>query len=606
MCVCLVLHFGLGLGRWGSFSYGSAIGLSMELLRAEQSQRKRPKHWWEDSRAGPQLRTLIQVVATSGPRLGRSEHLLASVSEEETARPENEARLPIIPYAARRAKFLDWPDEQDDMKRRALHIVRVMLESDFGASKLGGLIYELSGVLEKEHQIQRSIELTFAKKAAATLLKRALSMWKLFKWHARSGYVLGLRITEQSLFDYLEDVKNNAAPTSLQATLEAVAFFHSLLGLTFQLDAVISHRVRGLAHTALLQKRPLKQARALLAQEVLWLEEVVCTSLDTAVVCVAGFLLYVLSNCARWGDAQASTLPELDETGERCILTSDTTRHKLSTTAQRKTTLLPFAAFGRLLHTAAWAEKWLSAMKRARLPRQGADYLLPSWNESTGTFLRRRMTSGEGSLHLREVLRQKGGPVQLPLPSSHSLKATQLSWMAKAGTFSLSERQILGHHLDRPSVSALTYGRQNFIGPLQKLRELLSNVVAGKFRPDDSASALVSRQIQDEELAADECEVALHGVAHRPDDSASEDLADDELQGSVGHVVPQAERRHIRAPDPLIYRQHSSSGTLHVLAAGGHKFLCGRPVTANYVAPATQSVAGAPLCFPCQKGQSSS
>ena len=297
---------------------------------------------------------------------------------------------------------------------------------------------------------------------------------------------------------------------------------------------------------------------------MLWLEEVVCTSLDTAVVCVAGFSLYVLTNCARWGDAQASTLPELDDTGERCILTSNTTRHKLSTAAQRKTTLLPFAAFGRLLHTSAWADKWLSAVKRARLPRQGADYLLPSWNESTGTFLRRRMTSGEGSLHLREVLRQKGGPVQLPLPSSHSLKAIQLSWMAKAGTFSLSERQILGHHLDRPAVSALTYGHQNFIGPLQKLHEMLSNVVSGKFRPDDSASALVSRQIHDEELySADECEVALHGAAQRPDDSESEDLADDELQGSVGHVVPEAERRHIRAPDALNEDGSDGNGADH-------------------------------------------
>ncbi len=33
----------------------------------------------------------------------------------------------------------------------------------------------------------------------------------------------------------------------------------------------------------------------------------------------------------------------------------------------------------------------------------------------------------------------------------------------------MSERQIMGHHLDRPSVSALMYGRQNFIPILIKV-----------------------------------------------------------------------------------------------------------------------------------------
>ena len=63
----------------------------------------------------------------------------------------------------------------------------------------------------------------------------------------------------------------------------------------------------------------------------------------------------------------------------------------------------------------------------------------------------------EATPHLREVLRQRGQGVTLPLLESHSLKATILSWLCKCGAFALSERQVLGHYLDRPSARALTY-----------------------------------------------------------------------------------------------------------------------------------------------------
>ena len=160
----------------------------MELLRAEQHQRKRPKHAWEkDSLSIP---TFVSTSVGATFKLGRTEHLLAELREPSVAAPHqsDSVKLPVLPYAARKAKMIDWPDVSDDMKRKSLHLIRIMVESDFHATKLGSVLYELSGALDKEPQIQRSIELTFAKKSVATLHKRTLAFWKMFKFHSDKGY----------------------------------------------------------------------------------------------------------------------------------------------------------------------------------------------------------------------------------------------------------------------------------------------------------------------------------------------------------------------------------------------------------------------------------
>ena len=242
------------------------------------------------------------------------------------------------------------------------------------------------------------------------------------------------------------------------------------------------------------------------------------------------------------------------------MLSSGTLRHKLASTAERKTTLLPFVGFGQLLISTPWAPKWLDAMKRARLPRSSVDYLLPSWNESSSQFIRRRMTSGEATpLHLREILSQMEQPVLHPLPSSHSLKVTLLSWACKSGQFTMVERQIIGHHLDRPSTSALTYGRANFVGPLGKVAGMLNKIHDGSFRPDASAAELIAQQLSQEEAASDELERKLHGEPCICEESASDDMGHDEADQAVVAAVPAAERRMVSAPDPSQFLVHLSS-----------------------------------------------
>ena len=235
---------------------------------------------------------------------------------------------------------------------------------------------------------------------------------------------------------------------------------------------------------------------------------------------------------------------------------------------------------------------------------ENRNYLLPAYSEQKGGWLDRRMTSGEASLWLIECLGHQGIEVfdETKLPSTHSCKTTVLSWMAKDGGFSLSERQIMGHHLDKPSVSALTYGRQNFIPILIKTRKMLDRIAAKIFLPDAKPSAMISRAIQFEEHRSDEMFKAM-GMPLKPqdeDDSASEVADMEDLEHETVGLVPAPERRLVAIRDPEKFEQHRLSGTLHYVL-NDQRFACGRIRGANYLEPMTESVHDAPICEQCRK-----
>lgn len=60
----------------------------------------------------------------------------------------------------------------------------------------------------------------------------------------------------------------------------------------------------------------------------------------------------------------------------------------------------------------------------------------------------------------------------------------RLSWAAKAGSLSVTERLWLGHHQNEESRMALTYPRDAFTAILIKLRRILESVKQGSFDPD--------------------------------------------------------------------------------------------------------------------------
>ena len=74
-----------------------------------------------------------------------------------------------------------------------------------------------------------------------------------------------------------------------------------------------------------------------------------------------------------------------------------------------------------------------------------------------------------------------------PVPTSRSLKATCLSWVAKAGV-SPPLRKLLGYHVDATELSVNTYSRDLLAPPLRELVRVLSLIALGAFSPDTTRS----------------------------------------------------------------------------------------------------------------------
>ena len=105
-----------------------------------------------------------------------------------------------------------------------------------------------------------------------------------------------------------------------------------------------------------------------------------------------------------------------------------------------------------------------------------------------GGWTSSKMDAWSATLWLREILVTGGLPRDAAATvSSHSLKATVLSWCAKAD-LPVSVRRLLGGHVSRSEKSVAICSRDALGGPLLQLDRLLDRVAKGDFLPDVTRS----------------------------------------------------------------------------------------------------------------------
>ena len=188
---------------------------------------------WAASRLQPQRHLLPweiglagEVFGANGPRiletisecpmqLGRHDFLLgvASSSQQVVHKP----LLPKLPGHVRKLKLMQWHPDSDDLRWRAVGMIRIMIESDLPATQLGLTIHDMAHDLSSEVEIRQTLSDLFSKKSPATLYKRARSFWKYFEW-MKGSYSQSLHLSEQRVYDYLCHLRDNqAAPSTGQA-----------------------------------------------------------------------------------------------------------------------------------------------------------------------------------------------------------------------------------------------------------------------------------------------------------------------------------------------------------------------------------------------------
>ncbi|CAE7648128.1 unnamed protein product [Symbiodinium sp. CCMP2592] len=417
------------------------------------------------------------------PMLGRFDGLRRAAIPAPAAGPW--AWVPKGTYEARRLLAARFAKSDDMLRLTALKKIRLIVLFFPDDSELGRNLLGSAGSLVEEAMLTSIIEDTFSGRAASTLLKRASDFSRFAKWI----------------------VASKGRPL-------AYKFFVHLTGAAQ--GSRISPRVQGAAKAMSMAKRPLWQAPPLPVEAVRLLEEFVHDSEDYARASIAGFILFCLYSSARWSDAARGTHLCIDVAGNGLVLLECSTKHYKTKAKDRKDTVLPLIALGSGLTQPSWGRVWMRKRALAGLP--DCSVIMPAMSPG-GNFLGRAMTAAEGSLWLREFLHLQGFAGDLEQYSSHSLKATALSWTAKSGTMTYEERLTQGHHCSPKHGMALLYSRDALAEIIVKVAKVVSAVSRGVLSPDLPRAERVAR--------------ALHGdpsdFEHLPE-TVAEDLPAEEPQ----------------------------------------------------------------------------
>ena len=359
--------------------------MDRQLQRAMQD-RALPRLPWE-VQPRKRIKTLADMRCDrAGPQLGCIDFLKAALASEKVIESQVQ---PVLPAQTRRVKMAYIPADPDHLRAQSLNRVRLMVESDLSATKLGKVLYGLASDLGNEAKIAATLSDTFVTKAPATLCKRTSSLWAYLVKKSSGDYRCTLHLTRAKVYDYVSELSDEAGATAARHFTEALNFFNALVGfLKFDIEEVLSPRVKGVEHSSFAKKRPRVQARPLTrpltTTEVRGLERLATKSSDEFVVMASGFCLFCVANAARWSDAQAAESLKLDTSGRRPVVEAATLRHKTASSAERKSTLLPYVGFGRLLSSSGCAKPWLEVVARVKSKVQCDGFVLPAFSAKKG------------------------------------------------------------------------------------------------------------------------------------------------------------------------------------------------------------------------------
>ncbi|CAE7300217.1 kptA [Symbiodinium sp. KB8] len=409
-------------------------------------------------------------------------------------------------------------------------------------------------------------------KATGTLLKRAGSLERYFRWAVENQIASPFSVGESVIYDYLSYLRSaEFAATSASHFIEALRFLHSVATLcSMDLTSVLSARVQGVARDMYLGKRPLEQKPQLTAEMVSALESF-CSQADPQDAVICGQLLFCLHSCARWSDGQRLKSVEVQEQQDEIVLIADALGAKTATTKEAKTRLIPYVAIGTgLKHS--WAHVWVQARKD--LGFEFGDFAQPAWLDSKGSWGEVAIDAAQATFFLQEFLMKAGiGQAEALKRTSHSLKATLTTWASRCPTvaFSRAEQRLLGHHMKPKDRSPLTYSRQAFTSLYGKVLLMFRHIRDGKYDPDLNEVGRIVEVAKAGSASAEQGGGLSNNPGVQVDSSSSGESSDgsgDRESEAAGGEDPL---RRVPFRDPVdhsLLKVHRLSGIVHHLKEG--------------------------------------
>ena len=400
-----------------------------------------------------------------------------------------------------------------------------------------------------------------------TIAKRANSLLQFCMWH--KGYFYRrhpIPFEQDCISDFVwEKHQDGMTYSYLISFVEAINFGTYVLGLPVK-DAsqnLISKFVQGVLDQRALTRPRRKQARPLTVAEVAFLEELLRdTGVDALDRYAAGVFLFAVFGRCRWSDLRRVShyVLDINTAGTKTIgyLEFSTFSHKTAAQVARHGLPLPLVAPIWGLTNPCWALEWAKVAKEV-----GMDFnetfegpVLPA-PDKCGEWCARSVTAAEATKWLTELLKQNNS--DLDHVTSHSLKCTTLSWLAKAGT-EPHYRLLLGHHSTQKG-SLETYSRDVLSAPLRALDDVLRQIRMGALHPDLTRSGHVQEPSQPD--CAEEQREQDEDSSSSSSDGDSSSSDSDSSSEERPSATSSTSWRFVAGDDPNVQRSKWGSGIMH-------------------------------------------
>ena len=337
------------------------------------------------------------------------------------------------------------------------------------------------------------LDAIFGLKSPNTLLKRLCTIKLFNQWLMREYTETWLPISEQRVWAYIRSLRETKAPASRAVSLlESIRFCHFTMRVDGAQEALDSLRVKGLAAQLFASRKPWRPSDVLTISDVEFLhwcfmDENRC-DVDRIFI---GHLLHLLYARARFSDLLAATGLFMDE--EEAYLELGTTLHKGACSMDARSKLLPIVAPAVGIHSENWAKIYMSLRKKVGLknPDKVAAPMLLAPERGGSGWDDRYITSQEMNHFIKRLFADGGRQIAGRKLTTHSMKATGLSWCSKMGVCQ-EHRSILARHATSVQGATVLYSRDLLSSALRSFDAVLAAIREKTFQPDKTRSGMIT------------------------------------------------------------------------------------------------------------------
>ena len=384
-------------------------------------------------------------------------------------------------------------EERDAKRELAVRAWWDLLRLDMTCSDPGRIALQETGILDMCRSGMETLDASLGVKSPNTVMKRLYAVKTFNTWVIRQSSNHWLPVDEKAVWAYFKALKLEKAPaTRATSLLEALRFCFFVFRVDGCEETLSSLRVRGLAAQLYASKRPWRPADPFTVSDVQFLHKAMMDERRSLIDRVfVGHLIHMIYARARFSDLLAAVNCELDE--EQMFLELQATVHKGSRTAVTKAMLLPVVAPAHGIVDGCWASDYLTLREKAGLSLPGGEPapMLPAPVEGGTGWQRRFLTSQEMNAFMQRLFEDGGFSLSGRRLSTHSCKATCISWCAKHDV-SPEHREILARHSKVSQGPTALYSRDLITAALRSLVAVLAAIKAQSFFPDRSRSGMIT------------------------------------------------------------------------------------------------------------------